>query len=980
MNAAPLQVKKRQRSEHQEKPLIASKDQDTLQISNLRVINVADNDMNADVIAPSAKRRLFPILRSGPSNVCGTELARDASMIESKTSDEVVLLARASSRPGPFKEGTRSISNTTIQIHAMPDADHACQDQTNRCEAYKGYPETATLHPDLSSQDYSKTAGKKSEQKAKENIRKRPWQTPSQEDFLPAGRSVRTSSKRSSSIPAGPGPGPGPVTSLSTANAFTPPSPSMQISGGGTDPEAFSTSKTVHSCSGGGTSSENLISITPTTSLDEDDLQQIGASPCDDKSPFLKLVGAKRGERPSVPKSTRSSIPAPKVRRNASESPSPDVSPRIWLRRYGRLGSSSQWFLPREPTSVRPADDPSWKMQGSKLEICFADCTSPDIYAVEIEASIRLSGLDDEGWLDFIIPGLPRPDEPALSGSVDFRIRPSARQSSIDVSMDEAKCQFDKARTVEAQFDTRSLHDVQTGLVQIFGRFWPQNSKILRTRLKSPIYNILSWDASILVYTSPTWTKSQGVQFKHHARLQMKQPKPDIFAELVGFSFNIKHGPVQSREFVLKANRCSVHIEEDTGQRNGSVNNTSAQVTVYRDAGDWGLPLDVYFTTSYTPEDQATMALPTLWPTSGKVLSESILLTKLSTPLVIEHVERAFFSSWQKTDVTEGSCCMMRFDRVELPQLFPVGLKDDVIIRIRELCPVRFSALETLKDSLVPVETSSPIWNLDIQIDRVCGQTLVCRMSLVVEVGDDSDRLVTFDAHNWAPELSFINGRLATQRRGEWREAEDGYLTLLKSSAMIVGQIVRVEMRWKELIIAGEFKGDSGVMSNVEYHLPTIIGKSVLGGSLTCNDDNGMHEHFFWTARTGLIRRLQSCLAWTIAKPMVWLFTSPGHMPGIRHDCQSCRKVTACSCHSIRCYLDHPELSVLQMNPNATARPQVMQHQSLVTTIHRSPVRKPVMCRSGANLRSLHPALKGGRVCPYGGFPYNWLARGFDAL
>ena len=191
----------------------------------------------------------------------------------------------------------------------------------------------------------------------------------------------------------------------------------------------------------------------------------------------------------------------------------------------------------------------------------------------------------------------------------------------------------------------------------------------------------------------------------------------------------------------------------------------------------------------------------------------------------------------------------MRFDRVELPQLFPEGLKDDVIIRISELCPIQFSALETSEDSLVSMETFSAIWNMDIQIDRVCGQYLVCRMSLLVAVSNDSERLLTFDAHNWVPELSFIDGRLATQRAGEWRKAEDGYLTLSKSPAMITGQIVRVEMRWKELIITSELKGVGVAMSNVEYHLPTIIGKSVLGGSLTCNDDNGMHQRLFWTAR-----------------------------------------------------------------------------------------------------------------------------------
>lgn len=829
----PLPVKKRQRSEHQ--GMISPKNPDTLQNLNLRVTDVAVNETIVDVVAPSAKRRLFPIIRSGAPNICGTELASDASTIEPKTNDDLALFPPVPARRSPWHEGARSTSNTTVQIHAVPDADHACQDQTNRCDSYKWGSGINTLHPALLSQDHFKKTGTAFEQKSKENIRKKPWQTPSQEDFLPAGMSVRTSSKHSPSIPAVPVPGL--VTNSSTAIVFTP--LPTQVSSGGTETGAFVISKTVCSDSG---SSEKLRSITPTTTLDEDDQEQIGASPCDDKSPFLKLVGVKRGERPSVPKSTRPSIPTQKARPYVSESPSPDVSPRIWLRRYGRFGSSSQWFLPREPTPLRPADNPSWKMEDNKLEVYLADCTSRGTYAIDIEASILLSGLDGEGWLDFVVPGLPRPEDPTVSGSVDFQIKPSARQSSsTGVVTNEANYQLDREGIIEAQFDTKSLYNIQTGLMEIFGRFWPHNSKLLRTRLKSPLYTIASWDASISIRTTPTWSKGQGVQLKHHARLQMKQPKPDIFAKRVGFSFNIEHGPLRSREYILNASQCSVHIEQDKSQRNESMRNKCAEVTVYRDTGDLGLPLDIYFMSSYTPEDQETVTLPTLYPAIGKVLSESILLTKPSTPLVLEHVERAFFSSWKKTDVTEGSCSIMRFDRVELPQLFPEGLKDDVIIRIKELRPVRFSALETSEDSLVPVEISSPIWNLDIQIDRVCGQNLVCRMSLVVEVGEDSERLLTFDAHNWVPELSFIDGRLATQRAGQWREVEDGHLTLLKSPAMILGQKVRVEMRWKELLIAGEFKGDGVGTSKVEYQLPIILGKSVLGGCLTCNDDNGMH-------------------------------------------------------------------------------------------------------------------------------------------
>lgn len=812
----PLPVRKRQRSEHLENTLVSPKNQDALQKSNPRSPDVANSDGNVDIMAPSPKRRLFPITRSGDSNVCGAELAGDASVIDPETADDLALFAPVSAHPRPFNEGIRSISNSTVQIYAMPDADHASQDQSDCCEDYKGDSEMATLRPDLPSHGLFKNADKKSVQKAKENIHKKPWQTPSQEDFLPTGRSVRTSSKHSSPVPAIPAPG-----SVANSNRRT---------------EAGA----LHTSSGGCTSSKKLISITPNTTVDGDDQEQIGwASPCADKSPSLKLVAVKRGERPSVPKSNGSSTPVQKVRPYVSDSPSPDVSPRIWLRRYGRFGSSSQWFLPREPMPVRPADNPSWKIQGNKLEICCASSTSRDTYIIEIEAEIRLSGLDDEGWLDFIIPGLPRPEDPTISGNVDFQIQQSASKSSIDMPLDEVRDQFNKTSSIEAQFDTKSLHNVQMGLVQIAGRFWPQNSKLLRTRLKSSIYKIMSWDAYVLLHTTPIWSKSQGVQMKHHARLQMKQPKLDIFANRVGFSFHIKHGPLRSREYSLKASRCSVHIEEDIGQRNRSSSTKSAEVTVYRDTMDLSLPLDVYFMSSYTPEDQATIALPTLYPTVGKVLSESILLTKPSTPLVVEHTERAFFSSWKKTDVTKGSYSVMRFDRVELPQLFPEGLKDDVIVRIRELCPVQFSALEKSEDSFVPLETLSPVWDLRIQIDRVCGQNLVCRMSLVVEVGRDSERLLAFDAHNWIPELSFIDGRLATQRAGEWRKAEDGYLTLLKSPAMIVGQNVRVEMRWKELIIADEFKSDSVAMSNVEYLIPTIIGKSVLGGSLTCNDDNG---------------------------------------------------------------------------------------------------------------------------------------------
>ncbi|KAL8822635.1 MAG: hypothetical protein Q9191_006632, partial [Dirinaria sp. TL-2023a] len=155
-----------------------------------------------------------------------------------------------------------------------------------------------------------------------------------------------------------------------------------------------------------------------------------------------------------------------------------------------------------------------------------------------------------------------------------------------------------------------------------------------------------------------------------------------------------------------------------------------------------------------------------------------------------------------------------------------------------KLCPAYFGGLSTRDDPLELEDPTKLSWNFEIRIDRNIYGDLECQTSLEV-ANTTTPPLLTIDTHGWIPSFSTVNGRLATQC--EWRETEDGDLALWKvpPGTKPGCQSVKVQLWWKEF--ASSFsKTEELRCSAREYILPTVLDKIMLNASLTCNMDNSL--------------------------------------------------------------------------------------------------------------------------------------------
>lgn len=505
---------------------------------------------------------------------------------------------------------------------------------------------------------------------------------------------------------------------------------------------------------------------------------------------------------------------------HSTKLPSPNIFPRVWLREESRKLTSLRNPIPR--TIV--ATEPSWTNDDGKLYLVFGGDLSTGIYQVELEANLSLSKPDRSGWQSLKLSGLPSNEGKETTGGFELIVAPK----------------LDTLELPELQFDTRHLLDARTlGSKELIARFRLLDPPLLYLRSKERIREIDNWNTAVTLYTVPTWSTNEGTQMKHHASLTFDVPYRDLFAEKVKFSIIVKYGPIKGHVHTLETDECSVSLANGDGMVSYSGPHASeAEITIIRSVQNLQNPLDLYFALDYPDKEYLTISLPTFRPKTGNVLSECMMLLKASPPLFLDLLARGHFSTWKMTEDYKGEDTWMSLHRIDISPLFPHGLKDDAMVRLRKLCPVHYVALEASDNPLLSEHPSNVIKELDIRLEKVFGEELECRMSLEIQVGS-SCRLLTVDDHDWTPSFFVIDGRLATERSGEWRENEDGYKTLFKSSTTTAGQVIRLEMHWKELVISDEFKGESVDKAKIEYKIPRILGKVILGGTLFCRIDEG---------------------------------------------------------------------------------------------------------------------------------------------
>ena len=365
---------------------------------------------------------------------------------------------------------------------------------------------------------------------------------------------------------------------------------------------------------------------------------------------------------------------------------------------------------------------------------------------------------------------------------------------------------------------TRSEHHASEIKAQPVSAPTPSSSARDLGHIRDTVHQIDSWESSVKLCT--TFSNHDGrIQINHHARMTVIVPKLYIAAERTKLSITVSNGIRGKHERLLGPGQYSLFFEEDLS----SVDATSSkegEIIIVRDTCDLDLPLNLYLTLTYRLRDPQFMValLPTFRPREGATLSEVVALTHPSPPLAMKPLSRGDFSTWK--EVTSSFAQATYFERVNIPRLYPKELKDNIAIKIWTPSPVFFNCL----DSLRPCDL---VWNFDMTVEEVIGGTVECDMTFCLQVGE-ADRLVSIDPHGWAPKYFVIDGRLATEQAGEWRENEKGLLTLFKRSGMARGPI-RLETHWQEpSYIASSNHGDT-----LDLPLPRVTDLKVVGGGLT---------------------------------------------------------------------------------------------------------------------------------------------------
>ncbi len=341
--------------------------------------------------------------------------------------------------------------------------------------------------------------------------------------------------------------------------------------------------------------------------------------------------------------------------------------------------------------------------------------------------------------------------------------------------------------------------------------------------VKATIHEIDSWESSVKLCTNFLNHNDGKIQINHHARMTVSVPKLCIAAERTKLSIIVSNGIQGKHEMVLGSGQCSLFFQEDLSSAD-TTSSKEGEIIIVRDTCDLDLPLNLYLALTYHLHDPRLMValLPTFRPHKGETLCEVVALTHPSPPLAIKPLSRGNFSTWK--EVTRSFAHATYFERVNMPRLYPEGFKDDIRIKIWTPSPVFFNCL----DSLQPCDL---VWNFDMTVDKVIGGTIECDMSFSFQVGE-ADRLVSIDPHGWAPKYFVINGRLATEQAGEWRENEKGLLTLFRRSGMVRGPI-QLETHWQEPSDSASSNGGN----TLDLPLPRVTDLKVVGGGLTCRLD-----------------------------------------------------------------------------------------------------------------------------------------------
>ena len=559
---------------------------------------------------------------------------------------------------------------------------------------------------------------------------------------------------------------------------------------------------------------------------------------------------------------------------HSSEAHSPAIEPRLWLR---HRGASGVYYLPdaiqplRDTPSPPPSSPtlsstqvepikPTWRSEPDKVLLSFKGISERALYEVLIEVEVLLTPADTLGWQRLNIPRLaPRTTlaKDTQFCSFSFYMKPANEEHMGN----------------EAQFDTTCLTEAVETVISVFGTYDLDKPLFLGIRKKveiyvAPVFNTASetyitmGQCNGLVpcnenYTKPgcSCMKSSGNQIRvtHTIQLTTELLHKDIFTNFVAFTFILRHSRLFPFTRTLEPGECQVVVIQEPSPPRC----TSDEITVVikRAIDDIDKELHLCFTNNYSQKPPFTLRLPIIRPKLGDVLDGSIILCRPAEPLLVAHIPPGPATSWRLLLKDQRG---LRFERLEMPRLFPMELQDNVLIRVTEVPAVSFADLQnfshyTNKEVHPEEYPFAPVKNAKYWIGKVLGGGLQCRLWTEMEVGLSSN-VLKINPKGWIPAHAFINGRLSTEADGGWRKTEDDFLTLFKSPQILSGDVVQIQVcfhhgpeRALSQIEADANAQDRGGNSTTydtgvsfEWHLPIIVSKTILNASVKCTFDSSL--------------------------------------------------------------------------------------------------------------------------------------------
>ncbi|MCJ1312199.1 hypothetical protein MMC25_005873 [Agyrium rufum] len=516
---------------------------------------------------------------------------------------------------------------------------------------------------------------------------------------------------------------------------------------------------------------------------------------------------------------------------------SPAVSPRDWL--AGR-GTSNAYYLgnPIQPLTIH--EMPTWTLQNGKMILQCGPSVKAGVYALSLEIEMVLTESDLRGWQELCIPAFTYSME-HCTGAIEFSLVPDPKKPC--------------SRDVEIDHD-----DLQTVIIQDFshfrGTFDTNRLFAIRIRCKQalyrvPVFNLHSEASITLIRLGPSQVKAT---YAFHLRTELLEE--DIFADQVEYSFVLRNGGLKTFGSKLEPG-----VSEITAVRTGRLPSADIEkevsFTVIRAREDVDQAFDFCFSVVYdklVAKASIPLRLPTIRPSYGAVIDETLLLWRPLSPLVLKITPGSLLSTWsmQGNDEDESLKQIIQFERKKMPHTFPERLQDDVLVKISEIPIVRFHDLPSVAMSLDPTSSdatrlyeedpgSNVVHHLAYEIYESFGSDgrLECDLSFTVPITKLA-KVISINAQGWIPSVAFTNGKLVSTATAEWRMTSDGFLTLFKPPSTPTGTLLHIEIAFhtepdphENVRLDGNpFDGEKWAIFDIvhspEYNLPRIVGKPIL--------------------------------------------------------------------------------------------------------------------------------------------------------